>query len=244
MRTIAGEIGCFTDSRVNHRRRVTHSPAVKWAFGATLSLGLSTTAVHSATFNVFSDESLWKAAAGSTATEDFESYDVGQQVEVLDSIGIVFDALPSGGFPAIYLHSEDTSPYGRKHIGNFPQGIVSGPDRFADIVLRPKLGTTLSAFGFYNGDGQASTTEATAYDLFGNVLGIVTAGKAQFGGFVSDTAIGSVVLDGGVGADGWDHWDGLSTAGSVAPIPLPASAWFTTLGLAALFGVRRRKKGH
>ena len=74
------------------------------------------------------------SAAGTTVLENFESYGIGTQINSLPALGVGFETLAGGGHPNIYLHSADVTPYGRRHLGNFPNGI-NAINRFDDIVL-------------------------------------------------------------------------------------------------------------
>ena len=198
--------------------------------------GLSSHA--SAAFATYSDESLWRnAVGGDFNVESFESFSVGEQISSLPALGVRFDELAGSGLPAIYKHAADTTPYGRNHLGNFPNG-VGGTNRFDDIVLRPLPGFELRALGYWNGDGQADTFVASAYDEFGNKLGDVGAFKSQFAGFVSMVPVARVVFDGNTG-DGWNHLDGLQTS----PVPLPPALYVLSvaLGCLALLGWRRKQ---
>lgn len=117
-----------------------------------------------ADFDSYVGEAAWRVAAGTTHIEDFESYGVGTQFTQLPGLGVSFAELAGGGYPVIYQHFEpNVTPYGSKHLGNFPNGI-NAINRYAPIVLMPQPGLRLTALGFYNGDGQADTMVATAYD--------------------------------------------------------------------------------
>ena len=182
----------------------------------------------SAAFSTFSSEGLWKAAAGNEKLEDFESYVLNAQITALPMLGVTFAELAGGGFPVIYRHFEsNVTPYGSKHLGNFPNGI-NAINRYAPIVLLPQQGLQITALGYYNGDGQAATMVATAYDSNNVVLGTVGAFKGAFGGFVSATPVAKVVF-GGVTGDGWNHIDGLQI--STAPIPEPSTLSMFGVGI-------------
>lgn len=179
-------------------------------------------------------ELAWQAAAGTTALEGFESYSAGAQIPSLPALGISFDLLAGGGFPVIYQHWAD----GSMQLANFPNGI-NEINRWNDIVLHVLPGYNITAFGFWNGDGQQATLVGTAYDASGNVLGSVDAYTGTFGGFISDVSISRVVFGGNVG-DGWNHLDRLQT-NAVASVPIPAAAWLMVSGLLGLIGVARHK---
>lgn len=107
------------------------------------------------------------------------------------------------------------------------------------MVLFTLPGQQITAVGFYNGGGQADTLVATAYDSANNILGSAGAFKGNFAGMVSSTPIASVVF-GGLTGDGWNHFDGLQTnAIPVTAVPVPATFWLFSSGLAFLM-LRRR----
>jgi hypothetical protein len=189
-----------------------------------------------AVFTSFDVESEWQSASGNTVLEDFEGYTNGEQISSLPALGVGFETLAGGGFPAIYIHGVNTTPYGTKHLGNFPNGI-GGSNQWDDITLYSLSGVTLTGLGYWNGDGQNSIMIATAYDSANNILGTVGAYKGTFAGFTSDVAISRVVFNGSTGSDGWDHLDGLQT--TVAPEPLSSTLFI--VGGAAL-GYRRLRK--
>ena len=90
----------------------------------------------------------------------------------------------------------------------------------------------LTALGFWNGDGQRDTLVASVYDAAGNLLGKVAAFKGTFAGFISDTAFARVVFDGNTG-DGWNHLNGLQTAGQrvTGSVPEPVTAFLLLVGI-------------
>jgi len=190
-----------------------------------------------AAFIPYTAESTWQAAAGTTALENFETYSNGTQIASLPALGISFDTLAGGGHPQAYLFSAIT-PHGPMHLGNFPNGI-NAINRWDDIVLRVLSGYEITALGFWNGDGQADTLVARAYDASNTLLGTVGAFKGRFAGFTSDIAISHVVFDGNTG-DGWNHLDGLQT-NATSTVPEPATLALLGAGLAGL-GFSRRKK--
>ena len=187
------------------------------------------------TYNGGSDaESVWQTAAGFTALDDFESYSVGAQISSLPALGIGFDTLAGGGFPTIYNHHECcVTPYGTRHLANFPNGI-NEINRWDDITLYVLPEYQVTALGFWNGDGQRDTLVASVYDASDNLLGSVGAYKGTFAGFISDVAIARVVFDGDTG-DGWNHLDGLQTnVAARVSIPAPTTLALFFLGIAGL----------
>ena len=188
-------------------------------------------------------EAQWRIdAGGAIPLEDFESYAVGTQFSSLQLLGIGFAELAGGGYPVIYNHSSEptVTPYGSLQLGNFPNGINT-INQYDDMVLFTLPGWQITAVGFYNGDGQSATLVATAYDSANNALGSVGALKGNFAGMISSTPIASVVFDGNTG-DGWNHLDGLQTNAittPVAAVPIPATFWLFSSGLALLM-LRRR----
>ena len=197
-----------------------------------------TTATYAATFDTFGDETEWQNTVAPTVLENFESYATGSQITELTALGVSFETLAGGGHPHIYNHGANTTPYGSRHLGNFPNGI-NATNRWDDIVLTVLPGTTITALGFWNGDGQSDTLVATAYDASGQALGSVGAYKGNFAGFLSSTAVAKVVFDGNTG-DGWNHLDGLQTN-----VPEPASLSLLAIGGLAMLRrsrlIRRRK---
>ena len=190
-----------------------------------------------ASFATYHDEAQWQAAAGTSNLETFESYSVGTQVSSLPLLGVAFAEVAGGGFPVIYNHFENDTPYGSHHLANFPQGI-NEINRYADIVLFPLPGREIFAIGFYNGDGQADTMVATAYGAANDVLGAVGAFKGTFAGMISSAPIAKVVF-GGLTGDGWNHIDGLQ----VAAVPEPSKITLVAAGLLLLFAARRKYRG-
>ena len=188
---------------------------------------------------------LGRAQAGTTSLEDFESYLAGEQISSLPSLGVGFDMLDGGGFPVTYDHiGLPSTTHGSIHLANFPNGI-NAINQFDDIVMTVLSGYSITAVGYWNGDGQlAASLTATAYDASDNLLGSVSALAGTFAGFTSDTLIARVVFD-GVTGDGWNHLDGLQTNASMAPVPLPAAfpLFAGGLGLLGLLGWRRETEG-
>jgi hypothetical protein len=190
-----------------------------------------------AAFITFTNESNWQSAAGLTALEDFQSYSAGTQITMLPNLGISFDVLAGGGHPQTYNFGG--TPHGSMQLGNFPNGI-NQTNRYDDIVLRSMTGYQMFGLGYWNGDGQNSTFVANAYDSSGNLLGSVGAGKGQFAGFTSGTAISRVVFVGNSpGTDGWNHLDGLQTA---VVIPEPSTALLLGMGLVSIAATRQRSR--
>lgn len=198
-----------------------------------------------ASFTIFNGgstaESNWQTAAGTSVLENFESFSVGAQIASLPALGIGFDTLAGGGLPQIYLHFTDVTGYGKQQLGNFPNGINS-INRFDDIVLHVLPSYQITSLGFWNGDGQADTFWASAYDASNNLLGKVGAFQGTFAGFISSVAISRVVFDGQTG-DGWNHLDGLQTNPvAVNPVPEPSTILLLGTGLLGMV-LYRRKQG-
>ena len=203
-----------------------------WITAACAFAGAPTGAL--AAFAAYTSESAWRDAAGTTALETFESYAVGTQFSSLPGLGVVFAEVAGGGYPVIYRHFEqNVTPYGSLHLANFPQGI-NAINRYAPIVMMPADGLVLTALGYYNGDGQAATMVATAYDSSDNVLGSIGAFKGAFAGFVSTVPVSRVVF-GGITGDGWNHIDGLQS--HTAPVPEASALSLLAAGLAVLLAV-------
>ena len=154
--------------------------------------------VDASTFVTFNDETAWQNASGSTVLEDFESFATGSQISVLPVLGVGFDFLAGGGYPNIYRYTTNTTPYGRKHLGNFPNGI-NQINRWDSISMTVLPGATITAVGYWNGDGQNDTLVAVAYDADGQTLGSVGALKGHFAGFLSSVPVARVVFEGNTG---------------------------------------------
>ncbi len=205
-----------------------------WTIAALLYLAV--TAPAGAAFLNFSggtaEEALWRAAAGPTALESFESYADGTQISSLNSLNLTFDELAGGGYPQAYYFTDNTG-YGATHLGNFPNGI-NEINRWNDTYVRPAAGFTLYSMGFWNGDGQYDTLVAYAYDGSDNLLGSAGALSGGFGGFVSDTPVAYVRFEGDTG-DGWNHLDGLQVN-----VPEPGMAFPAALAALVLMLRSRR----
>ena len=222
------------------------APAMVLGYARCLLIGLAasflTATFHgqaAASFQAFTGglaaEANWRAAAGETHLEDFESFSNGQQIPALPGLGVAFDELAGGGYPQAYLFGG--TPYGPMHLGNFPNGI-NATNRWNDIVMRPQPGLVLHAVGFWNGDGQADTYFARAYTADGQLIGSVGAFKDTFAGFITDLEVARVVFDGNTG-DGWNHLDGLQTA--VATVAEPPVLQLFLSGSLAMLWLRRFK---
>jgi len=224
----------------SYKRVIDKSLAIQSGAFASLSRGLlvlllATSASSAlASFVTFGggvvEEANWRTAVGNYALEDFELYPQGTQIMSLPALGIRFDELSGGGFPQAYLFGG--TPYGPMHLGNFPNGINS-INQWDDTVVHVLPGWTIYGFGFWNGDGQADTLVARAYDASGNLLGSVGAFKDTFAGFFSDVPVESLVFDGNTG-DGWNHLDGLQTGFQHSAIPEPRTIVILLAGLFAL----------
>jgi len=198
---------------------------------------LSSTSAWSA-FISYSNESNWQIAAGSTVIEDFQSYTAGTQLASLPALGLGFDVLSGGGFPATYQHFANTTPYGRMHLGNFPNGI-NAINRYDDMSMYVLSGQIITALGFWNGDGQNAVMTAEIYDQSNNLLGTIGALKGTFAGFTSSVSIGRVVFLGNTG-DGWNHIDGLQTNVISSAVPEPSTFLLMALGLLGVIYLKRK----
>jgi hypothetical protein len=184
----------------------------------------------------------WQLASGKAHFDSFESYLTGEQIASLPTLGLEFKTLAGGGLPNIYRHHQCcVTPYGPKHLGNFPNG-VNQINRWDNIVVNVLPEYKVTALGFWNGDGQYDTLFATAYDTSNNILGLVGAFRGSFAGFISDVEISRVIFDGNTG-DGWNHLDGLQTNALVKPTSIPEASSKPGLFLLALLiflGLRRK----
>lgn len=185
------------------------------------------------------EEAAWRSAVGTFALESFESYPGGTQIQSLPALGIAFDELAGGGYPQAYFFG--TTPYGPTHLGNFPNGINS-INQWDDIVVHPLPGVTMTALAFWNGDGQADTLVARAYDSSGSLLGTIGAFHGTFAGFISSGSVTKIVFD-GITGDGWNHLDGLQTSfvsGQDITVPEPPTALMLLSGALGLLCYRRK----
>jgi hypothetical protein len=196
---------------------------------------------EAATFTPYASEASWQAAAAPTVLETFESYGVGVQIPNLPNLGVAFETLAGGGYPATYLHSENITPYGTIHLANFLNNSPDAGHQGNNIVLTVMSGYVITAMGYWNGDGQLATLTANVYDASNTLLGSVGAFKGTFAGFISDVPVHHVVFLGNTG-DGWNHFDGLQTNASVVPLPAAFPLFASGLGLVAFMDWRRRRR--
>jgi hypothetical protein len=232
------------DAKFNRARQYANDGGMNRLFGRfcavsamALTLFISSTSAVAA-LQVFQggtvEESQWRAAAGSTVIETFEGFAEEAQILSLPSLGVAFEELKGGGFPAIYQHFEaNVTPHGDKHLGNFPNGI-NAVNRYDDLSMRVASGKIITGVGYWNGDGQQDTMIAEIFDLSGNLVGSVGAFKGTFVGFIADEPVGRVVFRGATG-DGWNHIDGLQTN----PIPEPTTAALLLIGIIFLLAIHR-----
>jgi hypothetical protein len=203
---------------------------------------------HAATITPYSVELAWQLAAAPTVLENFESYAGGTQIPTLPALGVGFDVLAGTGYPATYFHiGPPNTTHGAMHLGNFPNGVGGTPsNQFNDIVMQVLVGYTITAVGFWNGDGQlAAILEARVYDTTNAFIGSVSALSGTFAGFVADAPISRVEFE-GITGDGWNHLDGLQTnVRAVAQVPEPSTILLLGSALTAYLKTAylRRRRG-
>jgi hypothetical protein len=193
-------------------------------------------------------ESTWRTAVGSYSIETFESFTAGTAVTTLPSVQIQLDPLAGSSQPSIYVHSVTNTPSGTKHLALFPNGTPTSGFNSVDMIARPTTGTSIFAFGFWNGDPQGNMV-VRVFDASDNQIGTITAlintGNAStlsnsFAGFVSSVPIDRLEFE-GITGDGWNHVDDLQVSFN-APVPIPAAVWLFGSGLLGLIGIPRHNK--
>jgi hypothetical protein len=202
-----------------------------------------------AAFQAYSDQSAWESAAGSFASENFDSFAPNTPISALPALHLSFAPLIASGFPGVYEHAVDNTPSGPRQIANFPGNSSILPQyQNGDVIAYVDDGVDLYGFAFWNGDPQGDAL-LRVYDRSNNLLGSVTAAvntggpsglSNSFAGFITDSPAGRLEWEGATG-DGWNHYDDFEA--TFAPVPEPASlglllASLTTL--AAVCGRRRR----
>ena len=211
--------------------------------------GLTATSAHAVT-QTFNDEALWRNAVGGVfGFEDFDGIATGTELFTLPNLDISLDPLNDGTQPTVQPYS---STGGVQRSG--PNNILNDADFSlpgrGPITIRPiDANDFIFGLGMWNVGGD-DTLSLTFYDDAGlEIASVVSAQSSGFFGIVDDTGAKSAVINfvGGNGYAPTDDWQAATRSTFVPPpstVPLPASMPLVVAGMAALFGLsRRRRKG-
>ncbi len=193
----------------------------------------------------YTDEDLWRLAAGTYALETFDGFTAGTQISTLSNLGVSLDALDgSGAFPAAYDNYCGGSPRsGVNTLINFGYPCSFTPK--GDLVFRPLAGVTIYSLGYWNTGGD-DATQLQFFDVNDQLLGSMQITAYGFIGIVSTVAAYRVRISeiGGNTIFGIDDLQIGTT--SVSAVPEPSTFALTLLAFGALLASvawRSKRKG-
>ena len=202
---------------------------IKFLLFACITMGLSQSALAATT--TYTDETAFLAASGSELFHiDFNGITPG-------SASGVFPGQVDFGSP------EAIDP----DLVNFNSGAMSDAgSTIASNNVGPVDGVFLtgdSVFGFsmlFSSSGSPQTV--SIFELGGGLIDSVLTPASGFFGLVSDTRVGSFVIDNGPFASGNPDRFFIDDfkAYSASPVPVPAAVWLFGTALAGLLGWRRQ----
>ncbi len=202
----------------------------------------------------FTDRSAFQTAAGTTATEDFNTAPIGNFVDTATFSGLFDDGLDFDDFT---LSSTDPL-LGRISIGTYT--FVSGTVPFnidgtnfivasKDIgnILTFNFNTAITAFGF----NQNNYFKPIPSGFFGLNMDAITLdgvsffinNPSDFFGFISDTPFNSIQFNAFTLSFAGENYGLDNVEYSVSAVPVPAAAWFFGTALFGFLGFSRKNKG-
>ena len=201
----------------------------------------------------FTDRSAFQAAAGTTATEDFNTAPIGHFVDTSSFAGIFDDGLDFDDFT---LSSTGPNP-GRISVGTYTA--VSGPvpfnidgtnfivaSKYFSDTLTFNFHTAITAFGF----DQNNYFEPIPTGFFGLNMDSITLdglsffvnNPSDFFGFTSDTPFNSIQFNEFGVSLAEDDYGIDNIEYSVSAVPVPAAAWLFGSALLGFFGFTRKRR--
>ena len=190
----------------------------------------------------YTDENLWRLAAGTYSLETFDGFTAGTQISTLSNLGLSLDVLDgSGAYPAAYDNYCGGSPRsGVNTLINFGYPCSFTPK--GDLVFRPLAGLSIYSLGYWNTGGD-DATQLQFFDVNDQLLGSTQITAYGFIGIVSTVAAyrGRISEVGGNTIFGIDDLQ-VGTA-SASAVPEPSTYALMAAGLAVLgFAARRRRR--
>lgn len=218
------------------RRRSGHSTGWLELLSSAVLFVVSAPALASVV--TYTDESAWRAAAGTYTLENFDGFTAGAQVSTLPSLGLSLDKLGAyNAYPAIYDNACGAD------IKSAPNMLINFgyPCSFTpvgDLVFRPLRGVDILAMAYWN-TGGGDRTRLEFFDGNGNVMGsIIANGGLSFVGIVSTVAPSWMRISEYSGNTIFSI-DDLQVAGRISSVPEPQTLALMLAGL--MFAVRGRQ---
>ena len=236
---VTGALGAVWPAAAARRRSGQSSGWLELLASALLCV-VSAPALASVT--TYTDETAWRAAAGTYALENFDGFAAGAQVSALPSLGLSLDKLGAfDAYPAIYDNRCGADlKSGVNMLINF--GYPCDLDLKGDLVFRPLSGSNILAMGYWN-TGGGDRTKLEFFDATDAVMGSIIADYGlRFVGLVSTVAPSWIRIS----EDGGNKIfsiDDLQVAGQIAGgssgVPEPQTLALMLAGL--MFAARGRK---
>lgn len=178
----------------------------------------------------YTDESAWRAAAGTYALENFDGFTAGAQVSTLPKLGLSLDKLGAyDAYPAIYDNQCGADlKSGVNMLINFGYPCQFEPK--GDLVFRSLPGSEIMAMGYWN-TGGGDRTKLEFFDANGTLMGSVIADYGvRFVGIVSTVSPAWMRIS----EDGGNtifSIDDLQVGGQISGIPEPQTLVLLLAGL-------------